>query len=75
MEGVCSQFGRLFSRSFGALKPPVGGILHVRLEVVAPREVSSFPFKVAEVTRVMTVRVSFVFLASPFFDILVLELD
>lgn len=31
----------------------VGGILHMRLEVVAPSEVASFPFTAADVTRIM----------------------
>lgn len=40
----------------------VGGVLHVRLEVVAPPEVSSFPFKGSDVKRVMDLQASdFVF--------------
>lgn len=36
----------------------VGGILHLRLEVVAPPEVSSFPFKASDVRRVMDLQVN-----------------
>eukprot|EP00903_Cladosiphon_okamuranus_P009829 g9342.t1 len=37
---------------------PVGGILHLQLEVVAPPEVPSFPFKAGDVKRVMDLQVS-----------------
>ncbi|CAM9711049.1 unnamed protein product, partial [Ectocarpus sp. 8 AP-2014] len=37
---------------------PVGGILHLRLEVVAPPEVSAFPFKADDVTRIMDFQAS-----------------
>eukprot|EP00752_Nemacystus_decipiens_P004496 g4105.t1 len=37
---------------------PVGGMLHLQLEVVAPPEVSSFPFRASDVKRVMDLQVS-----------------
>ncbi|CAM9319214.1 unnamed protein product, partial [Hapterophycus canaliculatus] len=37
---------------------PVGGILHLRLEVVAPPSVSRFPFKADDVVRIMDLQVS-----------------
>ncbi len=40
------------------LPAPVGGLLHLRLEVVAPPEVSAFPFRAADVTRIMDLQVS-----------------
>ncbi|CAM9681247.1 unnamed protein product [Ascophyllum nodosum] len=48
----------LASTSPHSIVHPVGGILHVRLEIVAPREVSSFPFTVADVTRALTLQAS-----------------
>ncbi|CAM9489919.1 unnamed protein product [Ectocarpus sp. 4 AP-2014] len=43
---------------------PVGGILHLRLEVVAPPDVSAFPFKADDVMRIMDFQASKRFFAA-----------
>ena len=40
------------------LSRAVGGILVLQLEVIAPSEVSSFPFKASDVTRIMDLQAS-----------------
>ncbi|CAM9697417.1 unnamed protein product [Pylaiella littoralis] len=57
-EGLHKSDGIILAVELGSVAPdsivhPVGGILHLRLEVVAPPEVSSFPFKANDVARVM----------------------
>lgn len=44
----------------------VGGILHLRLEVIAPPQVKHFPFGVADVTKVIDQQASAVGSSLPF---------
>ncbi|CAM9178960.1 unnamed protein product [Ectocarpus fasciculatus] len=62
-EGLHKSGGVLLAVELASAAPdsivhPVGGILHLRLEVVAPPEVSAFPFKADDVTRIMDFQAS-----------------
>ncbi|CBN74807.1 conserved unknown protein [Ectocarpus siliculosus] len=62
-EGLHKSGGVLLAVELASGAPdsivhPVGGILHLRLEVVAPPEVSAFPFKADDVTRIMDFQAS-----------------
>ncbi|CAM9179575.1 unnamed protein product, partial [Laminaria digitata] len=62
-EGLHESGGVLLAVELASAAPdsivhPVGGILVLRLEVIAPSEVSSFPFKASDVTRIMDLQAS-----------------